>query len=350
MPKSSAGLSTPAAAAAKAGKSFKKTAPEPLPSTDAATDASASASVDNPFAARQQMLADMKCKTLKKDLYKQLKHDKSVARRKERDQKLAERRQLGDAAPPKEVPKTIESTREFDETIVNPDDQEVVEDEAMDEFANYFNGETLPKLLITTSIKPVGETFKFVQDLVTAIPNATYVPRQKFDLKQIIEFAKNREFTDVMLINENNKEADGLIITHLPDGPTAHFKLSSIQIAKTIRNHARSSDHRPELVLNNFNTRLGHTVGRMFATLFPHDPEFVGRRVITFHNQRDFIFFRHHRYIFRNAQKVGLQEIGPRFTLKLRSLQKGTFDAKYGEYEWTHKRGEMDTSRRRFFL
>lgn len=44
-----------------------------------------------------------------------------------------------------------------------------------------------------------------------------------------------------------------------------------------------------------------------------------------------------------------LQELGPRFTLKLLSLQKGTFDSKYGEFEWVHKK-EMDTSRRRFHL
>ncbi len=43
------------------------------------------------------------------------------------------------------------------------------------------------------------------------------------------------------------------------------------------------------------------------------------------------------RYQFRNAKKASLQELGPRFTLKLRSLQKGTFDSKYGEYEWVHK-------------
>jgi len=54
--------------------------------------------------------------------------------------------------------------------------------------------------------------------------------------------------------------------------------------------------------------------------------------------------------MFKNAERVGLQELGPRFTLKLRSLQKGTFDSKFGEYEWVMKRGEMDTSRRKFFL
>lgn len=35
----------------------------------------------------------------------------------------------------------------------------------------------------------------------------------------------------------------------------------------------------------------------------PQDPTFRGRRVVTFHNQRDFIFFRHHRYIFEERQK-----------------------------------------------
>jgi ribosome production factor 1 len=106
--------------------------------------------------------------------------------------------------------------------------------------------------------------------------------------------------------------------------------------------------HNPELILNNFNTRLGHTVGRMFQALLPQVPEFQGRQVITFHNQRDFIFVRRHRYVFRDTEKVGLQELGPKFTLKLRSLQKGIYK-RDGEYEWIFK-PEMETSRKRFFL
>lgn len=34
---------------------------------------------------------------------------------------------------------------------------------------------------------------------------------------------------------------------------------------------------------------------------------------------------------------MGIQERGPRFTLKLRSFLKGTFDSKYRAYEWIHK-------------
>ena len=34
---------------------------------------------------------------------------------------------------------------------------------------------------------------------------------------------------------------------------------------------------------------------------------------------------------------MALKELGPRFTLKLRSLQKGTFSSKHGHYEWIQK-------------
>jgi ribosome production factor 1 len=77
---------------------------------------------------------------------------------------------------------------------------------------------------------------------------------------------------------------------------------------------------------------------------------FKGRRVVTFHNQRDFVFVRQHRYIFDTAKDARVQEVGPRFTLKLKSLQVGTFDTHHGEYEWVLKRKEMETSRRKFVL
>jgi len=47
--------------------------------------------------------------------------------------------------------------------------------------------------------------------------------------------------------------------------------------------------------------------------------------------------------------KVHLQEIGPRFTLRLLSIQKGTFDNQFGEYEWLYK-NKMGVRRRKFHL
>lgn len=67
------------------------------------------------------------------------------------------------------------------------------------------------------------------------------------------------------------------------------------------------------------------------SVLWPPRPELAGRQVVTLHNQRDYIFFRRHRYVFREARpteknvvgadgkemegvkgiRAGLQEIGP---------------------------------------
>ena len=68
---------------------------------------------------------------------------------------------LGDNAPPKLVPKTIESMRESDETTVKPtsapeveQDEEVNWDIANDEFKDYFDKSYVPKVLITTGDNP----------------------------------------------------------------------------------------------------------------------------------------------------------------------------------------------------
>uniref|UniRef100_A0A3Q3ASF5 Ribosome production factor 1 n=1 Tax=Kryptolebias marmoratus TaxID=37003 RepID=A0A3Q3ASF5_KRYMA len=254
-------------------------------------------------------------------------------------------------ALPKEVPKTIENQRVFDETTVDPEDEEVAFDEGTDEFSAYFNGLTNPKVLITTSDRPRGRTVRFCRQLATVIPNAHVYYRRGLALKRIIPQCVARDFTYLIVINEDRHVPNGLVLCHLPDGPTAHFKVSSVRLRKEIKRLGKEpTEHYPEVILNNFSTRLGHSIGRLFAALFPQNPEFVGRQVATFHNQRDFIFFRFHRYIFKNEKKVGIQELGPRFTLKLRSLQKGTFDSKYGEYEWVLKRHEMDACRRKFQL
>ncbi|KAF9976155.1 hypothetical protein BGZ73_009069 [Actinomortierella ambigua] len=293
----------------------------------------------------------IKNKLKRDELYQKEKTSKAKAKR---DRRTALRKEE-EANPEKKekrlaenVPNTLENTREFDETIVE-DDTEVAEDEAQDEFSQYFQNGVTPKILITTSKGPSAAVYAFASELVDVFPNSHFVKRKpQFEMRHIVEFSKNRDFTDVIVINEDRKEPNAMTLIHLPDGPTAHFKLSSIKLSKEIEGHGRTSSHKPELILNNFNTRLGHTIGRMFTSLFPHVPEFQGRQVATLHNQRDFIFFRRHRYMFKNAQRVNLQELGPRFTLKLKWLQKGTFDRK-GEHEWLFK-PEMETSRRRFFL
>lgn len=83
------------------------------------------------------------------------------------------------------------------------------------------------------------------------------------------------------------------------------------------------------------------------------EAELEGRQVVTFHNQRDFVFVRHHRYVYRKegeTTRARLQELGPRFTLKMKWLQEGTFDTEFGEFEWIAHRKSMESSRLKFQL
>ncbi|XP_072019281.1 ribosome production factor 1-like [Amphiura filiformis] len=299
----------------------------------------------------QPTLARIKNKQRRQELYKKLKQEKKKEKMKARKDRQKQRELLGDKAPPKQVPHTIESLRIPEETMVDPEDEEVAYDEMNDEMAPYFRRETTPKIAITTREKAGRRTRTLAYELQSCIPNSEVFKRKPYhSFKKMIQGAIERDFTDVIVINEDKAKPNGLYISHLPEGPTLFFKMNSVKLRKEIKRCGESTGHKPELILNNFNTRLGHSVGRVFASLFDHDPEFKGRRVVTFHNQRDYIFFRHHRYVFRNAQRAGIHELGPRFTLRLRTLQKGTFDSKFGEYEWIHKRKEMDTSRRKFHL
>ncbi|CAG5127568.1 unnamed protein product, partial [Candidula unifasciata] len=253
-------------------------------------------------------------------------------------------------APPKKQPKTIENMRVPDETKVDPDNEEAMISLQTDEMAPHFNQETTPKILITTSDRPRQKTNNFCKELKKVIPNSFIKYRRGLDLKKIIPQAIAREFTDIIVINEDAGEPNGMVLCHLPDGPTAEFKMMNTKLCKELKRLGEMTEHIPEVNLQNFTTRLGLTVGRMLTCLFPTRANFHGRRVVTFHNQRDYIFFRHHRYHFRNADNVGLHELGPRFILRLRSLQKGTFDSRYGMYMWIHKRHEMDGNRRKFHL
>lgn len=272
--------------------------------------------------------------------------------------KKAERRKRRKAGVPANPGHTIESLREPDQTTVanieDSDNEELRKELETDDFSSYFQGTYEPKILITFADNPVTLTRKFGLELSRIFVNALVKIRNKSSVKKMVQSAIREEFTDIVVINENRRKPNGLLVIHLPNGPTAHFKLSNVKITEHIRrDHKEITKHRPEVIMTNFTTRLGLTVGRMLGSLFHHDPEFKGRRVATFHNQRDFIFFRHHRYEFaKEGKKAKLRELGPRFTLKLRSLQEGTFDSKTGDYAWiiTNKRHAMESSRRRFFL
>lgn len=199
-----------------------------------------------------------------------------------------------------------------------------------------------PKILITTGINStLHEEAKLLSSL---FPNSVYIRRSshryghKFSVREISSFASNRNYTSVLVLEEDQKRPSGLTVVHLPSGPTFHFTISNWLEGKKLPGHGNATNHTPELVFNNFRSPLGLVTAQLFRSLWPVQPEIHGRQVVTLHNQRDYIFVRRHRYVFRSRRdtekmitgtdgkavkgvedvRAGLQELGPRLTLKLR--------------------------------
>jgi ribosome production factor 1 len=109
----------------------------------------------------------------------------------------------------------------------------VLEDEAQDEFKEYFDGRP-PKMAITTSKRPSRVVCEFAQELVDVFPNSEFHKRHNFDIKTIVKEANERGYTDLMIINEDRKEPNAMTLIHLPNGPTAVFRLRSVKFSNEL--------------------------------------------------------------------------------------------------------------------
>ena len=191
-----------------------------------------------------------------------------------------------------------------------------------------------PRVCVTTSRDPSSRLKQFAKEIKLLIPNATRSNRGNSRVDELMEGCKQAEFTDVVIVQETRGEPDGLVICHLPLGPTAFFSLSN-----TVMRHdldppaAPMSEAYPHIILNNFQTELGQRVGNILKCLFPV-PRPDSKRVVTFSNDNDFISFRHHMYSQATHDSVTLHEVGPRFEMRLYQIRLGTLDQKEADNEY----------------
>ena len=296
--------------------------------------------------------------------------DDRKARKKAKAEIRRARRRDPNSAPAPQKPTTTEDKR-TGEVAVDKKDLELQADTVLEELqANESGTKTM---LMCASEHPGARTYSFMKELSFTIPNCQYFKRKTYPLKKISTFAGSRGYTTMIVIQEKEGEPDSMFVISLPEGPTAYYKISGLRLGSEMKHTVPCNpNHKPEVITANFKTRLGLRVSKQLETLFPQVGDDVGRRTVVFHNQRDFIFFRHYRYIFRNVSVKGeednelkqtpkrhdddifdheiesadeedefkppscqLKEIGPRMTLRLRSLQlTGTFDKRTAEYEY----------------
>eukprot|EP00559_Dactyliosolen_fragilissimus_P007579 CAMPEP_0184856144 /NCGR_PEP_ID=MMETSP0580-20130426/1309_1 /TAXON_ID=1118495 /ORGANISM="Dactyliosolen fragilissimus" /LENGTH=296 /DNA_ID=CAMNT_0027350971 /DNA_START=171 /DNA_END=1061 /DNA_ORIENTATION=+ len=195
-----------------------------------------------------------------------------------------------------------------------------------------------PRVCVTTCRDPSSRLKQFAKEMKLLIPNSMRMNRGNTRVDDLISTCRESEFTDVVVVQETRGEPDGLVICHLPLGPTAFFTLSNAVMRHDIEGGAAPmSEAYPHLILDGFQSELGKRVSNVLKCLFPI-PKPDTRRLITFSNRDDFISFRHHMYSktgnTQNKDHVTLHEVGPRFEMRLYQLRLGTLDQKSAETEY----------------
>jgi ribosome production factor 1 len=115
-----------------------------------------------------------------------------------------------------------------------------------------------PRILITTSPGPSKPTYHFCDDLKSIFPGGEFFKRPKgrgFELGRVARWGAKRGYSAVIVVNEDHKKpselsmnapqltSDALTLINLPAGPTAYFKLSSVQLGSDIHGHGRATAH-----------------------------------------------------------------------------------------------------------
>ncbi|KAJ2726225.1 snoRNA-binding rRNA-processing protein imp4 [Coemansia sp. Benny D115] len=245
----------------------------------------------------------------------------------EKKQKLKEA--LRDGKP---IPTELQNeAEELSRALKLDEAQETAETSQDDEYARA--GIYDPKVVVTTSRDPSSRLQQFAKEMRLVIPNAQRINRGNYVIEEIVATCKANEITDLVIVHETRGQPDGLVVSHLPYGPTVHFTLYNVVMRHDIKDQGNISEAYPHLIFDKFNSRLGKRIQSMLMYLFPV-PKLDSKRVMTFANDSDYISFRHHVYAKSGHNEVQLAEVGPRFEMRPYEIRLGTVDNKDADKEW----------------
>jgi len=203
-----------------------------------------------------------------------------------------------------------------------------------------------PKIMVTTARDPSSRLTQFAKEIRLCFPNSIRMNRGNTVIKEIVSAARNDNITDIVIVHEHRGEPDGMIISHLPFGPTAYFGLTNAVLRHDIKDSLDTiSEAAPHLIFHNFQSALGSRLMTILKYLYPV-PKEDSKRVMSFINKNDSISFRHHVYKKTGHKEVELAEVGPRFELKLYQIKLGSVEMTEAENEWV-LRPYMTTAKKR---
>ena len=210
----------------------------------------------------------------------------------------------------------------------------------------YFTaGSSDPKVLVTTSHDPSSKLTQFLKEVKLLLPNAERMNRGGNTVEQVVEMCRKDGFTDLVVLQEHRGVPDGLVVSHLPYGPTAYFGLHNVVMRHDLPDVAPVSEAYPHIVLHNLSTKIGRRVGMILKHLFPV-PKPDSKRVVSLINKDDFISMRHHVYTKEKTQ-VHLMEAEPRFEMRLYQIKLGTIEQTEVETEFVLRTYQNSAKRRK---
>jgi U3 small nucleolar ribonucleoprotein protein IMP4 len=211
-----------------------------------------------------------------------------------------------------------------------------------DEYATTM-GVVDPRIVISTSHNPSQRLIAFAKELSLVLPNATRINRGTHSVKQLVEGVATNGATDLIVLHESSGRPDGIIICHLPGGPTLYGCLANVVLRADIKGKEGEEQLRatlpevyPHLIFDGMVSEVGRRVSTILKALFPV-PKQESPRVVSFVSRpdaADWISFRHH-YTTGTGRHVGLEELGPRFDLRVFQVKLGTLEQKEAPIEFS---------------
>eukprot|EP01083_Nonionella_stella_P154338 497201_1 len=127
-----------------------------------------------------------------------------------------------------------------------------------------------PKILLTTSRDPSSRLTQFIKEMKLVFPNSQRINRGTAVIKEIVDTCRANDFTDLIMFHETRGEPDGMIVSHLPYGPTCYFNLANCVIRHDIQTEKLGtvSEAYPHLLFPNFSTKLVCASGIYSNTCF----------------------------------------------------------------------------------
>ncbi len=107
-----------------------------------------------PIVVGQSLVTATRNKIKRNIMLTQYRKIRNQDRKAQRAKRKEVREELGDQAPPQKETQKIEDKREYDETFLAKLDEEDIQEDNMDEFAEYYDEKTTPKIVITTCRRP----------------------------------------------------------------------------------------------------------------------------------------------------------------------------------------------------